>query len=137
HLCRLLHRRRNAALVFTRHEIRHSYRDDHRLLGLLFNNWQASGRVDHTFSSRHSMGGRYLFSDSEQGGIGQVTPPGLTTQDLLRTQATSIFFTSSLTPRVLNELRISWQRAANASSATDRTSETIPSIEVPELGLTG
>ena len=102
-----------------------------------FNNWQASGRVDHTFNPRHSMGGRYLFSDSEQGGGGQVTPPGLTTQNLSRTQAMSAFLTSSFTPRVLNELRLSWQRLANVNSVTDPSSETIPSIEIPELGLTG
>src|SRR5260370_36916217 len=83
------------------------------------------------------MGGRYLFSDSEQGGIGQVTPPGLTTQNVSRTQAMSVFLTSSFTPRVLNEFRVSWQRLATVTSATNPSSETIPSIEIPELGLTG
>ena len=102
-----------------------------------FNNWQASGRVDHTFNTQHSMGGRYLFSDSKQGGIGQATPPGLTTQNVNRTQAMSVFFTSSFTPRVLNEFRLSWQRWANVTSAADLSAETIPSIEIPELGLTG
>ncbi len=102
-----------------------------------FNNWQASGRVDHTFHAQHSMGGRYLFSDSERGGIGQATPPGLTTQNVSRTQAMTVFFSSSFTPRVLNEFRISWQRLANVTSSTDPSSETIPSIEIPELGLTG
>jgi hypothetical protein len=102
-----------------------------------FNNWQASGRVDHTFNTRHSMGGRYLFSDSEQGGTGQATPPGLTTQNVARTQAMSVFLTSNFTPRVLNEFRVSWQRRANVTSATDPSSESIPSIEIPELGLTG
>jgi len=94
--------------------------------GPFFNNWQASGRTDHTFNSRHSMGGRYLFSAIEQGGFGQATPPGLTTQSVSRTQAISVFVTSSLTPRVLSELRISWLRLANATSASDPTSETIP-----------
>lgn len=102
-----------------------------------FNNWQGSGRVDHTFNAKHSMGGRYLFSDSEQGGIGQATPPGLTTQNVSRTQAMSVSLTSVFTPRVLNEVRISWQRLATATSAADPSSETIPSIEIPELGLTG
>ena len=102
-----------------------------------FNNWQASGRLDHTFNTRHSMGGRYLFSDSEQGGTGQATPPGLTTQNVARPQAMSVFLTSSSTPRVLNEFRVSWQRRSNKTSAADPTSETIPSIEIPELGLTG
>jgi hypothetical protein len=102
-----------------------------------FNNWQASGRVDHIFNPQHSMGARYLFSDSEQGGTGQATPPGLTNESVNRTQAMSVFFTSSFTPRVLNEFRISWQRWAGGSSASDPQSETIPSIEIPELGLTG
>jgi hypothetical protein len=102
-----------------------------------FNNWQASGRIDHTFNTKHSMGGRYLFTDSERGGTGQATPPGLTTQSRTRSQAMSLFFISIFTPRVLNELRISWQRLAIATSATDPSSETIPSIEIPELGLTG
>ncbi|MCI0621109.1 MAG: hypothetical protein L0387_05460, partial [Acidobacteria bacterium] len=101
-----------------------------------FNNWQASGRVDHNFNPRHSMGGRYLFSDGKRGG-GQATPPGLTIEDVTRTQAMSVFVTSSLTPRVLNEFRISWQRSAGGISPTDPASETIPSIEIPELGLTG
>jgi hypothetical protein len=102
-----------------------------------FNNWQASGRVDHTLNAHHSVGARYLFSDSEQGGIGQATPAGLTTDNLSRTQAMSVFFTSTFSPRILNELRLSWHRLANLTSATDPSSKTIPSIEVPELGLTG
>ncbi len=102
-----------------------------------FNNWQASGRVDHTFNTQHSVGGRYLFSDSEQGGVGQATPPGLTTQNLTRTQAMSVFLTSTFNPRVLNEVHVSWQRLANVISASDPDSATIPSMEVPELGLTG
>ena len=102
-----------------------------------FNDWQASGRVDHTFNARYAMGGRYLFSGGEQGGVGQVTPPGLTTQNLSRTQAMSVYFISTFTPRVLNETRGSWQRLANVNSVTDPSSETIPSIEIPELGLTG
>ena len=102
-----------------------------------FNNWQASGRVDHIFTPQHSIGARYLFSDSEQGGTGQATPPGLTNESVNRSQALSVSFTSSFTPRVLNEFRLSWQRWAGRSSASDPQSETIPSIEIPELGLTG
>jgi hypothetical protein len=49
----------------------------------------------------------------------------------------SVFLTSNFTPRVLNEFRVSWQRSANVTSATDPSSEIIPSIEIPELGLTG
>jgi carboxypeptidase family protein len=101
------------------------------------NNWQASGRIDHILTAQHSVSGRYLFNDNDLGGIGQVTPPGLTTQVVTRSQALSVSFTSSFSPRVLNEFRISWQRLANVSSASDPQSETIPSIEIPEMGLTG
>jgi hypothetical protein len=102
-----------------------------------FNNWQASGRVDHIYTAKHLIGVRYLFSDSSQGGTGQATPPGLTTQNLSRTHALSAFVSSSVSSRVLNEFRISWQRSVNVISGSDPRSETIPSIEVPELGLTG
>ena len=102
-----------------------------------FNNWQASGRMDHMLSPRHMLGGRYLFSDSDQGGVGQATPPGLTTENASRTQAMSVFLTSNFTPSVLGEFRISWQRLATVTSATDPSAATIPSMEIPELGLTG
>jgi hypothetical protein len=103
----------------------------------LSNNWQASGRIDQILTAQHSVSGRYLFNDNDLGGIGQVTPPGLTTQVVTRSQALSVSLTSSFSPRVLNDLRISWQRLANAASASDPEAESIPSIEVPELGLTG
>jgi hypothetical protein len=93
--------------------------------------------VDHQLTSKHGLGGRYLYNDNFQGGGGQATPPGLTTQNPLRTQAASAWLTSSLTPRTLNELRVSYQRYATTTTASDPQSETIPSIEVSQLGLTG
>jgi hypothetical protein len=102
-----------------------------------FNNWQASGRIDHRFNDKHSLGGRYLFSDIDQGGTGQATPPGLTQVNPNRTQAMTVFLTSSFNPRTLNELRLSWQRLGSVTTASDPQSETIPSIEIPEMGLKG
>jgi len=101
------------------------------------NNWQWSGRVDHQLTSKNSIGGRYLFNDNVQGGADQVTPPGLTTDQPLRTQAASAWWTSVVSPRMLNELRLSYQRYSSTTTATDPTSAEIPSVEVPELGLTG
>ena len=50
----------------------------------------------------------------------------------------SLFLTSTLTPRVLNEVRVSWQRLGNYHQCRPtRPRKTIPSIEIPELGLTG
>jgi hypothetical protein len=102
-----------------------------------FSNWQGSGRLDHRFNANHNMGGRYLYSDSIQAGIGQATPPGLSTSNLSRTQALTAFLTSSFTPTTLNDLRASWQRLASNTTPSDPASLTIPSIEIPELGLTG
>lgn len=101
------------------------------------NNWQWSMRVDHQLTNKHGIGGRYLYNDNFQGGGGQVTPPGLTTQNPLRTQAASAWLTSTLTPRMLNELRLSYQRYGSTTTASDPASETIPSVEIPQLGLTG
>jgi len=106
---------------------------------IFLNNWQASGRIDHQFSTKHSLGGRYLFNDSDRRGSSddQATPPGLSTVNPFRTQAMTVFLTSNFPPRTVNELRPSWQRLATVTSAADPASGTIPAIEVPQLGLTG
>ena len=102
------------------------------------NNWQWSGRVDHQLTQNHSLGGRYLYNDNVDQGVGaQVTPPGLTTVNPVRTQAATTWLTSTLSSRTLNEVRVSYQRYASTTTAANPESETIPSVEVPELGLTG
>jgi hypothetical protein len=101
------------------------------------NNWQWSGRIDHQFNDQHKLGGRYLYNDQFTSGGGQATPPGLTTVVPTRRQAASAFLNSSFTPNTFNELRLSWQRFGSTTTAEDPRSETIPNIEVPELGLTG
>jgi len=102
-----------------------------------FNNWQWSGRADHQFSDKHSLGGRFLYNDQLSSGGGQATPPGLTTVVPTRRQAASAFLNSSFTSNTFNELRLSWQRFGSTTTAQDPRSETIPNIEVTELGLTG
>jgi hypothetical protein len=102
-----------------------------------FDNTQASGRIDHRFNDKHSINGRYLWNDQEAAGAGQATPSGLTTTVVSRQQAITTSLTSSLTSRLLNELRLSYQRLGTNTSASDPSSEAIPSIEIPELGLTG
>src|SRR5262249_21337517 len=67
---------------------------------IVFNDWQWSGRVDHRFSDKHMLGGRYLFDDRFSSGDGQVTPPGLSTVQKNRSQAVSTFLNSALSPRV-------------------------------------
>src|SRR5262249_46491710 len=102
------------------------------------NNWQWSGRVDHQLTQNHSLGGRYLYSDNVDNGVGsQVTPPGLTTVNPVRTQAATTWLTSTLSTRTLNEIRASYQRYASTTTAADPQSETIPSMDIPQLGLNG
>jgi Carboxypeptidase regulatory-like domain len=104
----------------------------------LRNNWQWSGRVDHQLTQNHSLGGRYLYNDNVDDGFGaQVTPPGLTTVNPIRTQAATTWLTSTLSSRTLNEVRASYQRYASTTTAANPESETIPSVEIPQLGLTG
>lgn len=102
-----------------------------------FDNWQWSGRMDHQFNDKHTMGGRYLYNDQLSSGGGQATPPGLTTVVPTTRQAASAWLNSSFTPTMYTELRLSWQRFGSTTTAADSKSERIPSIEVPELGLTG
>ena len=44
-----------------------------------FDDGQGSFRIDHRFSDKNLLYGRYRFDSQEQSGAGQVTPPGLTT----------------------------------------------------------
>jgi len=98
--------------------------------------WQWSGRIDHRFNGRHTLGGRYLFDD-RVAVSGQANPPGLTQRAPDRRQAISVFLNSSLSPKLFNELRTSLQRFDNKIKTADPKSLTIPSIEVTSLGLTG
>jgi hypothetical protein len=102
-----------------------------------FDNHQTSFRVDHNFNSNHQLTGRYLFSDSDTGGTGQATPPGLTTQNVARVQTLSLAHMGTFSPTVVNELRVGYQRFATVTSASDPRSEEIPSLEISELGLIG
>src|SRR5262249_1697244 len=47
---------------------------------------QFSGRIDQQFSNRHTLTGRYLFTNDVDAGKDQVTPPHLTTVATLRQQ---------------------------------------------------
>lgn len=104
---------------------------------ILFNNDQWLTRIDHNFNENHKLNGRYMFSGGESAGAGQVTPPGLTTVNPSRTQGINLAFTSVLSSRLVNEVRLSWQRLGTRTTAFDSSSEEIPSLEISELGLTG
>ena len=105
---------------------------------ITFDDWQWSGRVDHRLGEKHNIGGRYLYDDLLSAGDGsQATPPGLHTVVPSRRQAMTFYVTSTPSPHVVNEFRASYQRFSSTTTAADSSSELIPSIEIPEIGLVG
>ncbi|MEJ5368975.1 MAG: TonB-dependent receptor [Bryobacteraceae bacterium] len=98
--------------------------------------WQWMGRVDHKWNDKHSLLGRYMFDDRISVG-GQAVPPGLLSRSPARRQAAAAGVNSTFTPQVYNELRLSFQRLASSTNAEDPRAESIPSIEIAELGMTG
>src|SRR5688572_10288510 len=103
----------------------------------VFNDWQTSHRLDHNFNSDHQMFGRYIYQDSDTIGTGQASPPGNTSNNISRTQGLNITLASVLGPAWVNEARFAWLRSASSTTSNNPDSETIPSIEINQLGLTG
>ena len=108
-----------------------------------YDDWQVLLRLDHRFSDKHSLNGRYLYQDSGAFGsipgvaASQITPPGFSSIVPARTQGVNLQFMSVLSPRWINEVRGAYLRSASATNALDPRSALIPSIEVVELGLSG
>ncbi len=98
--------------------------------------WQMSARVDHRFNDKHAAGFRWLLDDRSSVS-GQAVPDGLTSMSPQRRQAYAANFSSTMSATLFNEVRASYQRFISATTASDPKAETIPSIEVSELGLTG
>lgn len=103
----------------------------------VFNNDQGSFRIDHRFNENNLLYGRYRGSKSESTGGGQVTPPGITNIVLTKTYAATIVLNSIISSNLSNEARIAWSRFDSSTNAQDPSSETIPSIEISELGMNG
>jgi hypothetical protein len=102
-----------------------------------FDDDQGSFRIDHKINSKNFIYGRYRWNNATTTGTGQVTPAGLTTQNLLGTSASTIVLNSILTSRMTNEFRVAYSRYDSNTNASDPSSESIPSIEISQLGLTG
>ncbi len=102
-----------------------------------FDDNQGSARVDHRISDANFFYVRYRWDKSTTSGTGQVTPAGLTTQNALKTSATTAVLNTILNSKMANELRLAYSRYDSVTSASDPASESIPSIEISQLGLTG
>jgi hypothetical protein len=103
----------------------------------VFNNWQGSARVDHRVNAVHTVTARYLINDSFSSGFGQITPAGFTSVVPSRQQAASLSLRSVISNRLLNEVWVNYQRNETTNSAEHPESQSIPGIEIAQLGLTG
>ncbi|MGH9898224.1 MAG: hypothetical protein ACRD4L_05180, partial [Pyrinomonadaceae bacterium] len=103
----------------------------------IFDDWQTSFRVDHRFNGNHTLNARYIYQDQNTSGDGQSTPSGFESSVVSRNQGVNISLTSVLSPRVVNEFRVAYLRAASATVAADLRAEAIPSIQISSLGLLG
>jgi hypothetical protein len=105
---------------------------------IVFDNDQAAARVDQQIGGSHTLTGRYLLGRTpENSGSGQVTPPGLTTVNTSNQHSINTWLNSVLGQTMSNEFRVAWSHLGTITGAQDPASEAIPSIEIPELGLTG
>jgi Carboxypeptidase regulatory-like domain/TonB-dependent Receptor Plug Domain len=102
-----------------------------------FNDNQGSIRIDHRINDRNFIYGRYRFDDQISNGSGQVTPSGLTTVASSNSKVATIVLNSVLTNSISNEFRVAYQRYRENTSASNPLAETIPSLEVADLGLSG
>jgi hypothetical protein len=103
----------------------------------IFDDWQSSFRVDHRFNDNNILNARYIYQDQNTSGSGQSTPAGYESSNLSRNQGVNIALNSVLSPRMVNEARAAYLRAASATVASDLRAEAIPSIAINDLGLTG
>ena len=105
---------------------------------IVFDNNQFNGRIDHQFNDNHRLVSRYIGATTpEDSGTGQVTPPGLTTVVTQNQHSVNTWLTSVIGQNLSNEFRVAWSHLGTSTGAQDPLSETIPSLEVSSLGLTG
>ena len=102
-----------------------------------FDDHQGSARVDHRFSDKNTMYGRYRYDYNSTAGTGQVTPAGLTTVNDTKTKAATVVWNSIFSNTLSNEARLAWTRYDSVTAASDPLSETIPSLEIAALGMNG
>ena len=105
---------------------------------LVFKNNQLASRVDQHLGNNHILTGRYLWTETpENSGGGQVTPPGLTTLITSNQHSLNVWLNSVLGNNMSNEARAAWSHLGTVTNAQNTASESIPSIEITQLGMTG
>jgi hypothetical protein len=105
-------------------------------LPTLFDSTQGSIRIDHTFSDRNLVYFRFRASKSNGDGE-QATPSGLDTQYKLDTYSAMFAWARSFSNQFSNEALLGWTRLDARYYARDLSADTIPSIEIVQLGMNG
>jgi hypothetical protein len=81
-------------------------------------------KIDHNFTKDNMLTGRYFLGDSEQSFplalVGGGALPGYNTFTPTRVQLVSISFVSVLSPSIVNEARVGWNRFAEGFYPQDR-----------------
>ena len=81
-------------------------------------------KVDHSFSERHHLSGRYFFGQSDQsfplGLAGGNNLPNTNTDSPIRAQLLSVSYVAVLSPRLTNEARLGWNLYEQDFFAQDR-----------------
>jgi hypothetical protein len=82
-------------------------------------------KIDHSFNSNNLLTGRYYIGDSDQSFplalVGGGLLPNYNTLTPTRVQLISLSYVSTLTPSIVNEARLGWNRFAEGFFPQDRT----------------
>jgi hypothetical protein len=92
-----------------------------------FSNRVDSGivKIDHQFNANNMLTGRYYIGDSDQSFplalVGGGLVPGFNTATPTRVQLVSLSYVSTITPAIVNEARLGWNRFAEGFFPQDRS----------------
>jgi hypothetical protein len=82
-------------------------------------------KIDHNFNKDNLLTGRYYFGDSDQSFplalVGGGLVPGYNTATPTRVQLISLSYVSVISPSVVNEVRLGWNRFAEGFFPQDRS----------------
>ena len=81
-------------------------------------------KIDHNFNTNNLLTGRYYIGDSTQlfplALVGGGLVPGYNTMTPTRVQLVSISYVSTITPSIVSEARLGWNRFAEGFFPQDR-----------------
>jgi outer membrane receptor protein involved in Fe transport len=101
--------------------------DSNTVLATPFSNRVDSAivKVDHSFNANNLLTGRYYIGDSSQSFplalVGGGLVPGYNTFTPTRVQLIAISYVATLTPSIVNEVRLGWNRFAEGFFPEDRS----------------